>query len=451
MRYKLLLLLLGLFSTRVLPILAQEHFQVGIGKVNITGDNANILDSLYVKAVVFKQGNQQVAIVECDIIEISSSWTILARKLASQKTGIPFSNICIAATHTHMDNPHKEVLPAAVKAIQIAVEKLTTVSLKSTVGQQFNVSHNRRYFMKDGSVVFNPMFLNPEIVKPAGTTDPDVGIVGFYDKNTNKPLLSLINFAIHLDIVKQYGAVYDTAGAGSRNSVSADFPYWIDVAIKQQYGSDCESIFLTGCCGNINHWNFSKPGPQSGWNTKSKEVGDSIYAAYGRALPIATVEAPALAIKTKVVNIQLQKYTQQDLEWAKNLQADALSKKSEAPSERQQFLNNIRRKRILWLHDQKIKGITSLPIEVQVIRLSSETVIVTLPGEMFVELGLFIKNHSPFKNTLIVEMSNSSVAYVPNKLAFLQGGYEVENSQLEAGGGEKISEVAIELLKQLKN
>ena len=66
----------------------------------------------------------------------------------------------------------------------------------------------------------------------------------------------------------------------------------------------------------------------------------------------------------------------------------------------------------------------------QVFKLSNETAIVTLPGEMFVEFALTIKNFSPFKNTIIVEMSNNEVAYVPNKKAFAQGGYEVENSSL---------------------
>ncbi len=451
MRSKFYLFTLHLFLGIVVSNAQTNPLQVGIGIVDISGDSAVILDPLHVKAVVLQQGKQLIALVECDMIQIESEWTQPARKEAAKKTGIPYQNICVSATHTHMYSPHKNLKAAVVEAIVKAKENLKPVSLKSALGNQFNVSFNRRYYMKDGSVVFNPMFLNPEIVRPAGPIDPEIGIVLFSDLITQKPVSSLINFPLHLDIVKEYGAVYQQSGAGSRNSVSADFPYWIETAFRKELGADFHSVFLTGCCGNINHWDFSKPGPQSGWNTKSKQVGDSLYASIKRALPNATEENPSLSVLTQIINIPLQDFTAEDLTWAKGMKSEALSKKSEEPSEREQFLNNVKRRRILWLAAQKEKGIVSLPIDVQVFRLSNETAIVTLPGEMFVEYALTIKNFSPFKNTIIVEMSNNEVAYVPNKKAFAQGGYEVENSRLAPGGGETLAEAAIAMLKKLKD
>lgn len=428
-----------------------SNLEVGVGVVDISGDSAVILDPLHVKAVVIRQGAEIMALVECDVIGVSSEWTVPARQIASLKTGIPYSNICVAATHTHMASVHKDLQEAVIAAIVNAKANLKSVILKSAVGQQFNVSFNRRYFMKDGSVVFNPMFLNPEIVRPAGPIDPEVGIVMFYDATGNKPVSALINFPLHLDIVKEYGAVYQQSGQGSRNSVSADFPYWIETALRKDFGNTFNSLFLTGCCGNINHWDFSKPGPQSGWNTKSKQVGDSLYSSIKRALPIAKEEAPSLAARSRVLLVPLQSYNAEDLAWAKGVKTSSLSGKSEEPNERQQFLNDVRRRRILWLDEQKQKGNLSLPIDVQVFRLSNETAIVTLPGEMFVEYALTIKNFSPFANTIIVEMSNNGVSYVPNKKAFLQAGYEVENSKLAPGGGEMLAEAAIQMLRELKD
>jgi neutral ceramidase len=423
---------------------------VGIGIVNITGEDAMVLDSLHVKAVVLRQNAQQIALVECDVSGVSGEISTNARHLASLSTGIPYDNICVSATHTHMDSPHKDLTEAIVQAISDAHSKVKPVKMKSAMGTQYNVSFNRRYFMKDGSVVFNPMFLNPDIVRPVGPIDPEVGIVMFYDDITNTPLSALLNFALHLDIVKEYGAVYQQTGAGSRNSVSADYPYWIETALRKDFGDTFNSIFFTGCCGNINHWDFSKPGPQSGHKTKSKQVGDSLYASIKRALPEAREEVVSLASRSRVINIPLQSYTDDDLKWAKSITGTRLSGKSEVPDERQQFLDNVRRRRILWLDEQKQKGITSVPIDVQVFRLSSNTAIVTLPGEMFVEHGLAIKNFSPFVNTIVIELSNTSIAYVPNQKAFSQGGYEVENSRLIPGGGEILAEAAIRMLKELK-
>src|SRR6185295_8505183 len=98
---------------------------------------------------------------------------------------------------------------------------------------------------------------------------------------------------------------------------------------------------------------------------------------------------------------------------------------------------------------RKIWG-DAVPLEVQAFRLDHDTAIVTLPSEIFVNLGLSIKAASPFKTTLVVELANNSVAYIPTKQAFLEGSYEVTNSRVERGSGEKLVEAAIGLLKELK-
>jgi neutral ceramidase len=432
------------------PSTAKQDLEAGVGVVDIAGDSAVILDPIHVKAVVLRQGAEQVALVECDVTGIPGDITITARERAALKTGIPFSNISVAATHTHMASQHKDLITAIVQAISTAQSSLKPVRLKSALGQQFNVSFNRRYFMKDGSVVFNPMFLNPDIVRPAGPIDPEVGIVMFYDAVNNSPVSVLVNFALHLDIVKEYGAVYQATGPGSRNAVSADYPYWIEESLRKDFGNRFNLVFFTGCCGNINHWDFSKPGPQSGHKTKSKQVGDSLYSSIKKALPMAREEKPALAARTRVIQVPLQSFTNKELAWAKGVKSSELSGKSEEPNERKQFLDNVKRRRILWLDEQKQKGIVGLPLDVQVFRLTGNTALVTLPGEMFVEFASIIKNCSPFDNTIVVELANNGVGYVPNKKAFSQGGYEVENSRLAPGGGEMLAEAAIQMLEELK-
>jgi hypothetical protein len=284
---------------------ANSSLLSGTGIVDITGDSAVILDPLHVKAVVLKQGDVQVALAECDQTMVSSDLLLEARQKASEKTGIPVNNISVSSTHTHMASPHKDLVPAIVQAISDAQANLKPVRIQSALGQQFNVSFNRRYYMKDGSVVFNPMFLNPDIVRPVGPIDAEVGIIMISDSSTGKPVTSLLNFPLHLDIVKEYGAVYTKSGAGSRNSVSADYPYFIEQSLRQDFGDSFNSIFFTGCCGNINHWDFSKPGPQSGHMTKSKQVGDSLYASIKRALPLATEQKPSLAILSEIVKVPL--------------------------------------------------------------------------------------------------------------------------------------------------
>jgi hypothetical protein len=99
--------------------------------------------------------------------------------------------------------------------------------------------------------------------------------------------------------------------------------------------------------------------------------------------------------------------------------------------------------------DLQLREGETLPLEVQVFRLSKELAIVTLPGEVFVELGLAIKRASPFKTTLVIELANDGPGYIPTRKAFAEGSYETVNSRIQPGGGEMLVDAAVRLLKEL--
>ena len=97
----------------------------------------------------------------------------------------------------------------------------------------------------------------------------------------------------------------------------------------------------------------------------------------------------------------------------------------------------------------QLRKADTIALEVQAFRLSPELAIVTLPGEVFVELGLAIKKASPFRNTLVIELVNDAPGYIPTRKAFTEGSYETVNSRVQSGGGEAMVETAIGLLKDL--
>ena len=108
--------------------------------------------------------------------------------------------------------------------------------------------------------------------------------------------------------------------------------------------------------------------------------------------------------------------------------------------------------------DQLFSGVRSdawekigdtLPVEVHAISIGTDFAIVCLPGEVFVELGMAIKGASPFRTTMIVELSNcSETCYIPTRAAYAQGSYEVTNSTVKPGSGEMLVEAALALLRQ---
>ena len=60
-----------------------------------------VLDDICARAVVLDDGKTQAAMVTCDLIGLSRSVVLEARRIIAQETGIPDQNVMISATHTH--------------------------------------------------------------------------------------------------------------------------------------------------------------------------------------------------------------------------------------------------------------------------------------------------------------------------------------------------------------
>ena len=149
-----------------------DFLRVGASAVEITPQDGKIkiLDPLRARAIVFLQKNEKAALIVCDLISVSRELTDQVRRLGAQQTGIPAENICLAATHTHNGRRGcADLSERIVQALNQAKAAAQPVALHaSVVLQKETISFNRRFLMKDGTVRFNPGFLNPDIVRPVG-------------------------------------------------------------------------------------------------------------------------------------------------------------------------------------------------------------------------------------------------------------------------------------------
>jgi hypothetical protein len=93
---------------------------------------------------------------------------------------------------------------------------------------------------------------------------------------------------------------------------------------------------------------------------------------------------------------------------------------------------------------------TAIISEVQVMGLGNELALVGFPGDAFTELSMAIRLKSPFAHTIVCEQSgNGNISYVPDRKAFLEGGYEVNSARFSPGGGELLVEAVQQLLIDL--
>jgi len=409
--------------------------------------STGVHDPLHAKALVLRQGSERAALVFCDLLGIPLEVSSQARRQAAEKTGIPASNILVAATHSHTgplyfdalrkylhdsavkehgSDPRETVDYAAllvariVQAIAQADAAAGPVTLGLAEAEQSQLSFNRRFHMKDGSVRFNPGPLNPDIVRPAGPIDPQVRTIFVRRGRRGDPFAALMNFALHLD----------TTGG---TEYSADYPFYVEKELRGTFGPDFVLLFATGACGDLNHIDVTRKD-----RAKPSEIGPRLAAA--AVLPATkAIAPPQLAVRSEIVRVPLQRYTPEQLAKAR----EAIPK---VGTGKLPFLGEVEAYKILSL---ELRDGEAAPLEVQAFRLSKDVALVGLPGEVFVELGLAIKRASPFPTTLVVELCNDSPDYVPTKRAFAEGSYEITNSRIAPGGGEMLVDAAVRLLKEL--
>ena len=130
------------------------------------------------------------------------------------------------------------------------------------------------------------------------------------------------------------------------------------------------------------------------------------------------------------------------MESAREVAARHRDPKAKQPS----FLETVQAYKVL---DVEARHGKPTEVEVQVIALGNDLAWVSLPGEIFVELGLAIKQDSPFPHTIIAELANGSIGYIPTRRAYTQGNYEVVSARCAEGSGELLVDAAIGLLKEL--
>jgi hypothetical protein len=410
-----------------------------------------VLDPLYSKAMVFERDGVRAALVVLDLISVTREITDGARAKVEKATGIPGGHVMISATHTHTGPElarhsqrvadmggrnelalrYTESLPDRIaETVARANEQLQPARLSIGQGVCEDLAFNRRYFMRDGTVGWNPGKLNPNIVMPAGPIDPEVGILYAEKPDANGPAQSIatfVNFAMHPD----------TTG-GSK--FSADWPGALARVLAGYHGEHHFTLVGNGTCGNINNYDFFWKWPNNGPGEQNRIgaiLGASLFQAYKHLRPVA--DGPIRA-GSETVELALPEFTPEQVAAAREM---AAATKDDHGAN---FMNLVRAYRIIDVADREGKPFA---VEIQAIAIGQDVAWLSLPGEVFVELGLAIKKRSPFPLTCIVELANENIGYIPDRRSYAEGNYEPESARCAAGSGEKLVEAAVGLLNRL--
>jgi neutral ceramidase len=431
----------------LLPVRAQEKtaatgdLRAGAAAAELQADDSMIIaggitagkasgqeGKLRCVATVLAKGKTRLAIVACDVLMLKRESLDPVVAEIERTTGIPASHVLINCTHTHHapstmqlhdygsdDLFTRRVQRGIVQAVQRAATNLAPCQFYFGLGEERTVGQNSRMLLDDGQIYWIGPRTN--FVRPTGPFDPDLPVFAFRDR-ADKLRAMLFNHSTHTIGTRQGGQ-----RSPSLYGLAAQ-------ELEEQLGGTI--TFLEGASGSTHNLGL-----------KGDECVDRLKQAVRDTLaktqPHDVTQLAALkrafhyrvrrfddALEDAAVERYCRKYAPGGADTITRVFRDM--RRELAPLQGQE--------RETWL---------------QVLRIGP-VAIVGVPAEYFTQLGLDIKNRSPFRHTYIAELANDWIGYLPNREGHKLGGYQVwtgYHSYAEPGTGERIADEAVAMLQEL--
>lgn len=376
----------------------------------------DILDPLHAKAVALSNGETTLGFIICDLIAVRGNVVDVAKAAIAERAGIVPENILIAGTHTHtgpaivgaLGTPAEEgygewVGPRIADAFMLALKRMQPAQFARAAGACPGEVHNRRWHMKDGSVRMNPGHQNPDALRPAGPTDPQLGLMILRSPG-GAPIAAMGNLGLHYVGVRGDGSV-----------ICADYFAAFGRALNRCAGAQFVCPLANGTFGDVNNADFSRPARDSKRPTDQIErVGNVVAAEAWRAWNTLREDdfSDQAALKANLTHVRFEGRCPSEQELAA---ARALYDSGEKWDDME------------WIYARELVLCAQMPAErtvpIHTMRIG-DLGIVGLPGEVFTEIGLDIKQRAPFLQTMNIGIANDTVGYVATDKALDEGSYE---------------------------
>lgn len=415
-----------------------------------------IADDLFVRAVAFNDGDKSAIVIALDLIHLAQREYDAFKAAIMEATGIEKDGIFINCSHTHTGpvvgkdfasekrSPDSYIpyLTTCVRdAAVFALQDLHESKLETAAGEAKNISFIRRFRMKDGSVATNPGVHNPNIDHALGKPNETVKLVKIIREGADD--IFIVNFGTHPDSV---GGEY----------ISADYMGHV-CSILENAVPNTKCVFLLGPQGDVNHVNVN---PTPGEAAISTIDFDSVprsraHAQHmgriiaGAVLSICSITEPVKTDKISFGSKRVDLPSHQEnhrLDEVKHIhELYVTGRAHELPYKEMALTTAVAEaERIIRLEN----GPESFPFFLSALKIG-ELVFAGIGGEPFTELGNRICDESPYKNTVLCCLTNSSGGYIPTRKAYEEGGYEARSSSLKPGGDDIIACGMKELLESL--
>jgi len=414
----------------------------------------DVQDDLTITALYLSNGATALAIAACDLIRVSTPTADAVRTRVAAASTIPFGNIFLNASHTHavpappdwyeydgeLDNSMRLAVERYYGLVEdqmvAAIVHAMTAAQPGRLGAGLGavrIGVNRREFLPDGTAALGE--------NPLGPLDPTVTVVRFDDMR-GSPVAVLFHHACHPDVLGPKCRLIspDYVGAARRTveaisgcpalflqGAAGDIdprcgivnpPDGVDALVRlgSELGCEVGRVYHTINTTRVRDRRVAWPGTLSavtGWNyTDVANRPVSTFSAGSRSFDMPLRELPPLTEAERMLD-------------------EAERQLSELESRSSMLSDRLRaRRRVAWARMQREAVRLLRPSQIQFEMggfVLDDLAFIGCPAELFVEIGLRIKDASPVAVTMVSGYTNGCHFYVPTRAAFAEGGYEIES------------------------
>jgi neutral ceramidase len=443
---------------------AMSDLKVHFRKVDITPDypvrlagyfnerlSDGVLDPLHMRLAAFELGGSRLLFIQVDSCAIPPGDADEIRSEIARRSSFQKSEVMLLVSHIHtgpdlegffglarderyLADLKKRIVEAAV-SLKPRDESFLSLARATYEG----LAYNRRWWMKDGTVVTNPPKRSPDRRGPEGPVDREANTIVFRDGRGGLQAL-FVNISNHTDTV-----------GGTK--ITADWPGFMESDLNGRLGAGFPVFPFIAPQGNINHLEFEDLRPQTNY-----EEAERLGRAYGEIVAASLAGArrqPADRLEAReiVASIPSRAVSETELDDARRLleRAGASGQGQGRDLTAEDLAKGDIAVEALFARELVRFAETKPPeyrVPLQVLKLGGAA-FAAIPGEPFVEVGLALKAVKGYDLVFPVALANGYFGYIALPENFGRGGYETRPgaaSYLATGAADTILDALRSLL-----
>jgi neutral ceramidase len=418
-----------------------------------TQPSQSVHDPLFARVLVLDYGgDDQCAIVGCDLLGIHPQLVAQVRRAVPSLCGIPGEQVMVAAAHNHAG-------PWGLRAgmfCQLAKELAADVARKIVGAVALAHSRRRPATLKLGQAVVDTVSQNRR--HPDWPIDPILRLL-LVDGEDGRPVASLVNFACHATVL-----------SAANLMLSAEFPGVTCRIVAEQTGAP--TVYLNGACANVSPT----------WIRQDFESVERVGQIVGGQALRLIGELQALGPGQRAHNIRWEEFTekavpgrileprfratqremelplrpfQTDEEYAARIaelegEAAPLAEGSDQRREVMARLTHAQNEGWAGAWARRQPQASTQRTEVQALSLAEGLALLALPGEFFVETAEAIRAECGVPDLLLACYANDYIGYVVPPEAYAQGGYEAGVTFCAPEAEAIVRETAVQVLESVR-